>query len=110
MVLLNLAKRLLPFFLTFTLGLFIASFFVTLSTPQIRYKRNREHSSNYKYNNHEYNKSCWNSKKHQERAFRQQDFNESTFDDAQLRDGEINFDAVAPAAPDAPTVPRKERR
>ncbi len=104
MILLNLAKRLLPFFVTFMLGLFIASFFVTLSAPNIRYKRN------YEPRNYEYNKSCWNQKKHQNRQLRSRDFDELTKDDAQLRSGEINFDAVAPVAPDAPTMPRHNRR
>ena len=104
MILLNLAKRLLPFFATFMLGLFIASFFVTLSAPTIRYKHNYEPRS------YEYNKSCWNQKKHRDRTSRSRDLDQLT-NDAELRgNGEINFDAVAPVAPDAPTMPRHNRR
>ena len=31
-------KRILPFFLTFAVGLFIASFFVTISAPRFRFE------------------------------------------------------------------------
>lgn len=105
MIWLNLAKRLLPFFVTFMLGLFVASFFVTFSAPKIRYNR-----SSYEPKHYEYNRSCWNQKKSRDRAQRSRDFDELTKDDRQLRNGEINFDAVAPVAPDAPTMPRQNRR
>jgi len=32
-------KRIVPFFLTFAVGLFIASFFVTLATPNFNFRR-----------------------------------------------------------------------
>lgn len=31
-------KRILPFFLTFTVGLFVASFFVTIAAPSFRFQ------------------------------------------------------------------------
>lgn len=34
-------KRILPFFLTFAVGLFIASFFVTISAPSFRFENRR---------------------------------------------------------------------
>ena len=33
-------KRVVPFFLTFAVGLFIASFFVTIAAPRFEFKRN----------------------------------------------------------------------
>lgn len=34
-------KRFAPFFITFALGLFVASFFVTVALPNVRFTRNR---------------------------------------------------------------------
>jgi len=36
----SLVKRVAPFFLTFAVGLFIASFFVTVAAPNFKFKRN----------------------------------------------------------------------
>ncbi len=37
-------KRIVPFFLTFAVGLFIASFFVSITAPNFQFRRNfREH-------------------------------------------------------------------
>ena len=33
-------KRIVPFFLTFAVGLFIASFFVTIAAPNFQFRRN----------------------------------------------------------------------
>ena len=35
----GLFKRIIPFFLTFAVGLFVASFFVTLVTPNFNFRR-----------------------------------------------------------------------
>jgi hypothetical protein len=40
-MLMNLLKRFLPFFLTFVLGLFIASFFVSVGLPKFKRYENR---------------------------------------------------------------------
>ena len=47
----NFIKRIVPFFLTFAVGLFIASFFITLSAPTFRFpfrggERFRRHQQN----------------------------------------------------------------
>lgn len=39
MNLMSLVKRIAPFVLTFAVGLFIASFFVTVSAPSFKFKR-----------------------------------------------------------------------
>ena len=39
MMLLGVLKRIVPFFLTFAAGLFIASFFVTLASPSFNFQR-----------------------------------------------------------------------
>ena len=36
-------KRFAPFFITFALGLFVASFFVTVALPSVRFNRNHRH-------------------------------------------------------------------
>ncbi len=41
-------KRIVPFAATFILGLFVASFFVTLSVPRLQFNRN--YHRHYKYN------------------------------------------------------------
>lgn len=48
MYILGIIKRFAPFFLTFVLGLFIASFFVTISAPQFNFKARsgRKHHHN----------------------------------------------------------------
>ena len=38
----GLVKRFAPFFITFALGLFIASFFVTIGAPRFGFRRYRE--------------------------------------------------------------------
>ncbi len=54
-MLMNLVKRFLPFFLTFVLGLFIASFFVSVGLPKFRkyenrgWKRHSEYSCPMRY-------------------------------------------------------------
>ncbi|HEX8398819.1 MAG TPA: hypothetical protein VF644_15405 [Pyrinomonadaceae bacterium] len=60
-MLMNLLKRFLPFFLTFVLGLFIASFFVSIALPEVNYERRgwKRHSeyncpSRYERNNLRY--------------------------------------------------------
>lgn len=61
-MLMNLLKRFLPFFLTFVLGLFIASFFVSVGLPKFNkyerrgWKRHSEYScpNRYERNNLRY--------------------------------------------------------
>lgn len=105
MVWLNLFKRIAPFFATFMLGLFVASFFVTVTAPRIRVRRDN-------YRNYEYqNKSCWNQHNKFERRQSRTNLDPNVYDDElRMRDGEINFDAIAPVAPDVNTVPRSDRR
>ena len=38
---LGLLKRFAPFFITFALGLFVASFFITISAPRFQFRRYR---------------------------------------------------------------------
>ena len=44
-------KRIIPFFLTFAVGLFIASFFVSIAAPNFQFKR-----SNWKRNHRQYDR------------------------------------------------------
>lgn len=100
---LMLIKRFLPFALTLALGIFIASFFVSLSAPRLRFERR-----------YEYHSECpQNRNAGRDRIRRQyQDL------DSQNMDELVPPPPVAPAIrfndfparpPVAPTVPRSYR-
>ncbi len=43
MLFLGVVKRIVPFFLTFAAGLFIASFFISIASPSFNFPRSRSH-------------------------------------------------------------------
>lgn len=45
----SLATRILPFILTFALGLFLASFFVSLSVPKVKFERRYSYRNECNY-------------------------------------------------------------
>ena len=86
-------KRFAPFILAFALGLLVASFFVALRSPQIRFGRH-----------YEYNNECRYSRMLRE----QREAEELTADDdAVENDKAIDFDSYEVKKPAAPTVPRE---
>ena len=55
MQIMGLVKRIAPFFLTFALGLFVASFFVSIALPNVRvnrgWKKHREYHRKIEFEN-----------------------------------------------------------
>lgn len=102
----GILKRALPFFLTFSLGLLIASFFVTIAAPRF---------GNWKGRNHRSREFKENYRLRMENQ-RLRDINESMR--RQLEDQEVNpqvrvhpaFDSdMVPPPPPMPMVPRPIR-
>jgi hypothetical protein len=94
----SLIKRIAPFFLTFAVGLFIASFFVTVAAPNFQFRRG--------FNRHremDRQMQCENQ--------RLRDENErlrNRLEDAERSDWVINPDIdVPPPPPVAPSMPMK---
>ncbi|HEX8197845.1 MAG TPA: hypothetical protein VF571_16760 [Pyrinomonadaceae bacterium] len=101
-MLMNLLKRFLPFFLTFVLGLFIASFFVSVALPKVNYerrgwKRHSEYSCPSRYER--------NNLRYQLDSVRRE--NERLRDEIRLN-RELELDAV-PLPPVPPPPPRVVR-
>lgn len=97
-------KRVIPFFLTFAAGLFIASFFINITTPSFSFPR-----KSYKYRemhrlrqeNHELRRSNNELRRQLDDARRS----------AQIftLDGEIPMAPPPPPPPPAPRAPRFDR-
>jgi hypothetical protein len=91
-----LVKRLLPFVLTFVLGLLIASFFVTVTMP---------HFSCYKYKR-SYDQRSYYCPQQQERERRREIERRLREDFDEMNDDEITLPAIPPPPPVAPVQPR----
>lgn len=80
-------KRIIPFFLTFAVGLFIASFFVTIAAPSFKSERKIRKYRKYqklRMENHRLKKtSCWMGKRiaEQEKRMRMREKFENEFKD-----------------------------
>jgi len=88
-------KRIVPFAATFILGLFVASFFVTLSVPRLQFNRN--YHRHYKYN-----------ERHQLRLENQRLREELRIQQIRLaeREARVNFDSDADLlVPPPPPLP-----
>lgn len=88
-------KRLVPFVLTFVLGLFIASFFISLTLPQFKFERRQ------KYNRYCNMESQWRQQQERREAVRRQ---------REAFRGEQKFSVEQPVftPPLEPVVPRGE--
>lgn len=87
----QLVKRIVPFVLTLALGLFIASFFVTLTFPKIRKFERR-----YEYR-HECRHSCRMHRKIERQREQEREW-QRKLDELKL-DSEMNVTKVPPVAP-----------
>lgn len=98
---LALLKRFVPFFLTFTLGLFVASFFVSVAAPSFQFK-------NRGWKNREYKRMKCENERLRERLQRleRERLNAET-------DFEMNLNVPPPPMPPPPppafSVPRRDR-
>ena len=99
---LDIIKRFAPFFLTFALGLFVASFFVSVSAPSFQFK-NRSWK-----NKREYHRLRYENKQLRERNAQLEREKAS-----RISDLDINLDVppppVAPLPPPPPPVRIKVR-
>lgn len=92
----SVIKRIAPFFLTFAVGLFIASFFVSVAAPSFQFRRgfnHREMDRQMKFENQQL-----------------RDENESLknrLNEMERRDCVLNPDIEVPPPPVAPSIPMK---
>ena len=97
---LALIKRFVPFFLTLTLGLFVASFFVSIAAPSFQFK-------NRSWKNREYKRMKSENDRLRERIQKLERERLSAESDY-----EINLNVPPPPMPPAPpalSVPRRDR-
>lgn len=92
-------KRTLPFFLTFALGLLVASFFVTIAAPNFNFKKRNHRCREFRENNR---------LRMENESLRQN--NESL--KRQLEDNQVEtipaFELDFPPPPPAPPAPRRK--
>lgn len=102
-------KRIVPFFLTFAVGLFIASFFVTVSAPRFQFKRgfnkHREYDRRIQFENQQLREENSRLK----RELEEQKIKNKSKYTFEWKDNDL--DVPPPALPSKPmkTVPYKER-
>ena len=89
-------KRILPFFLTFALGLLIASFFVTVTAPNFQFKKR-----GWRHNH----RQCHKQNDFEARQLREENLRLKR----QLSEMEKQVDLELPPLPPAPVKPSKER-
>ena len=88
-------KRILPFFLTFSLGLLIASFFVTIAAPNFNFKK-RGWSKHRQY--------------HQRLEFENRQLREENLRlKRQISQSEMPYVMEAPPLPPAPSIDKRTR-
>lgn len=95
-----LVKRIIPFAAALTLGLFVASFFVTVSAPRFNFKRNYD---NRGYKN---KRSLERDNQRLQEQIRQQQLRIEELETIQTADFESRFE---PVPPPPPTVSRRTR-
>ena len=99
-----LVKRIIPFAAALTLGLFVASFFVTVAAPHFSFKRNHENRG------HRRMRSLERENQRLQEQIRQQQLKIEELETRQTLNLENNFDeSDFPAAPPAPASPRRSR-
>ena len=101
----SLIKRIAPFFLTFAVGLFIASFFVTVAAPNFQFRRGLN-----RHREEDRQMKCENQRLREENERLR-----NRLEDAERRDWVINPDLDVPPPPPVPpsmpmkTIPYKAR-
>ena len=92
-------KRILPFFLTFAVGLFIASFFVTIAAPSFQFP-----SRSSRRNHREYDRQ----REFEIQQLRDENLrlkNQQTMDSENLDYQNLKYSVPAPPMPPAPPAP-----
>jgi hypothetical protein len=104
-------KRFAPFFLTFALGLFVASFFVTVALPNVRFNRNRTNKHQRYHRQMEFeNQRLREEKRQLEKALEEISEKQNIKETSKIKfEGTIN-DLVPPPPPIAPVKSAPSRR
>ena len=101
-------KRLIPFFLTFALGLFVASFFVSVAAPRFRFAFDRDGFRRHEEYHHRL--EFENQRLREQKALLEQQLaDKSDSTDSTLDEVEINVPAP-PLPPMPPPAPVKNFR
>ena len=101
----GLFKRIVPFFLTFAAGLFIASFFVTIATPNFNFRRGERYREMQRLRSENQELKRTNSElRRQMEELRINIPSSETFSV-----NELPFDTDAPPPPPPPKAPRHPR-
>lgn len=98
-----LLKRIVPFIVALTLGLFVASFFVTVAAPQFNFKRNNYHRKNREVRQLKDENLRLNDELRQTRK------RVAELEIRRTMDFENEFETELPLAPPPPSVPRRVR-
>lgn len=99
-----LAKRIIPFAAALALGLFVASFFVTVAAPRFNFKRNHENRGFRKM------RSLERDNQRLQEQIKQQQLRIEELETGRTIYLENNFDGSEfPVAPPAPPVVRRDR-
>ena len=94
-------KRLVPFLLTFAVGMLVASFFVTISAPKFQFKRGWKHR--------DYHRLRYENKMQKERIRQlERELNEQRFGD--IKSIELNVAPLPPMPPPPPKAPAAPHR
>lgn len=90
-------KRVAPFFLTFAVGLFIASFFITVAAPRFSFK-SRDYRKSHRQYHHQIESE--NQRLKDENLRLKKQLTDKSFNDVDFQ--ELKFSAPAPPPPPAP--------
>ena len=94
-------KRFFPFFVTFILGLFVASFFVAITAPKFQFNRGKKHRE---YHRLKYENKCLKEKNRQlQRELEAEKFH----GDFEIMNLDVPPPPIPPMPPPAPVAPRR---
>lgn len=94
-------KRIVPFVLTLALGMFIASFFVTLTMPRMRYERRHEYKRHIRQQNEKLRMENEKLRRDMERLREELRYQEEAFrvERPVLHDAPLVYPPLPPAPP-----------
>ena len=93
-------KRFVPFFLTFALGLLVASFFVSIAAPRLNFNREGKHGRYYRM-------KCENERLRRENQRLERQLAERKASEAEFMSLEVPMPPMPPMPPPAPVAPRR---
>ena len=93
-------KRFVPFFLTFALGLLVASFFVSVAAPRLNFNREGKHGRYYRM-------KCENERLRRENLRLERQLAERNASEAEFMSLDVPMPPMPPMPPPAPVAPRR---